>query len=100
VDLDDIQGVRANSVRPQFNTVQANGGNRGYQQLRSVKNCFGGQQYARSQMVAKFLVKGPFLLVLGGSFWALGVHCFAKKIGLFSSNFLPPKKRRLYMPVI
>jgi hypothetical protein len=24
-------------IRAQFNTIQANGGNRGYQQLRSVK---------------------------------------------------------------
>jgi hypothetical protein len=26
------------------------------------KNDFGGQQYARNQMVAKFLVKGPFFV--------------------------------------
>jgi hypothetical protein len=46
---------------------------------------FGGQQYARSQMMAKFLVTQPFFQFLV-NFWALGFHYFAKKWDISPQN--------------
>jgi hypothetical protein len=72
------------NFRPQFNTIQANGGNRGYKQLRFVKR-FWWSAKRKEPNGAKILVKGPFFSF--GSFLGPGGPLICKKMGSLRVKF-------------